>query len=33
VADTILKIIESPTPGLHYLVGKEKRVVFLKRKH
>lgn len=31
VADTILEIIESPSPRLHYVVGKEKRYVFLKR--
>jgi len=31
VADTILKIIESPSPRLHYVVGKEKAYVFLKR--
>jgi NAD(P)-dependent dehydrogenase (short-subunit alcohol dehydrogenase family) len=31
VADTIVKIIESPSPQLHYAVGKEKRYVFMKR--
>jgi NAD(P)-dependent dehydrogenase (short-subunit alcohol dehydrogenase family) len=31
VAETILKIIESPFPRLHYIVGKEKRYVLLKR--
>jgi len=31
VAGTILKIIESPSPRLHYAVGKEKRFVSLKR--
>ena len=31
VAETILKIIESPSPRLHYIVGKEKRYVLLKR--
>jgi short-subunit dehydrogenase len=31
VADAILKIIESPTPALHYAVGKEKRYLLLKR--
>ena len=31
VADTILRIIESPSPRLQYLVGKEKRYVTLKR--
>ena len=31
VADTIVRIIESPSPGLHYAVGKEKRYLLLKR--
>ena len=31
VAEAILKIIESPSPRLHYMVGKEKRYVLLKR--
>jgi NAD(P)-dependent dehydrogenase (short-subunit alcohol dehydrogenase family) len=31
VAETILKIIESTSPKLHYIVGKEKRYVLLKR--
>lgn len=31
VAQTILKIIQSPSPALHYPVGKGKRYVFLKR--
>jgi NAD(P)-dependent dehydrogenase (short-subunit alcohol dehydrogenase family) len=31
VADTIVKIIESPSPRLHYFVGKEKSYVFMKR--
>jgi NAD(P)-dependent dehydrogenase (short-subunit alcohol dehydrogenase family) len=31
VAETILKIIESPSPRFRYLVGKEKRYVLLKR--
>ena len=31
VAETIVKIIESPSPRLHYVVGKEKRYVLLKR--
>jgi len=30
-AETILKIIESPSPRLHYIMGKEKRYVLLKR--
>jgi short-subunit dehydrogenase len=31
VTETILKIIENPSPRLHYVVGKEKRYVFLKK--
>jgi len=31
VAETIVKIIESPSPQLHYVVGKEKPYVFMKR--
>jgi len=31
VAETILKIIENPSPRLHYPVGKEKRYLLLKR--
>ena len=31
VADTIVKIIESSTPRLHYPVGKEKSYLFMKR--
>jgi NAD(P)-dependent dehydrogenase (short-subunit alcohol dehydrogenase family) len=31
VAETIVKIIETPIPRLHYTVGKEKRYVLLKR--
>ena len=31
VAEAILKIIQSPSPRLHYFVGKEKRLVLLKR--
>jgi hypothetical protein len=31
VAETILKIIETPSPGSHYVVGREKRYVTLKR--
>ena len=31
VADLIVKIIETPSPALHYAVGKEKRYLFLKR--
>jgi len=31
VAETILKIIESPSPRLHYVVGREKRYLFFKR--
>jgi len=31
VADTIVKIIESPSPQLHYAVGKEKSYLLLKR--
>ena len=31
VAEAIVKIIESPSPGLHYPVGKEKRYLLLKR--
>ena len=31
VAETILKIIESPSPRLHYLVGRERSYVLLKR--
>jgi NAD(P)-dependent dehydrogenase (short-subunit alcohol dehydrogenase family) len=31
VAKTILRIVESPSPGLHYVVGREKRYVLLKR--
>jgi NAD(P)-dependent dehydrogenase (short-subunit alcohol dehydrogenase family) len=31
VAEIILKIIETPSPSLHYLVGREKRYVTLKR--
>ena len=31
VAETILKIVESPSPALHYAVGKEKRYLLLKR--
>jgi len=31
VAETILKIVESPSPALHYAVGREKRYLLLKR--
>jgi NAD(P)-dependent dehydrogenase (short-subunit alcohol dehydrogenase family) len=31
VADTIVKIIENPSPQLRYAVGKEKRYVFMRR--
>jgi short-subunit dehydrogenase len=31
VAETIVKIVENPSPGLHYAVGKEKRYLLLKR--
>ncbi|HXZ89644.1 MAG TPA: SDR family NAD(P)-dependent oxidoreductase [Candidatus Dormibacteraeota bacterium] len=31
VAETIVKIIESPSPALHYFVGKEKNALLLKR--
>jgi short-subunit dehydrogenase len=31
VAKTIVKIIESPSPALHYFVGKEKSALLLKR--
>ena len=31
VAETIVKIIESPSPALHYVVGKEKSYLLLKR--
>jgi len=31
VADVILKIIQNPSPALHYVVGKEKRYILLKR--
>jgi len=31
VADVILRIIQSPSPRLHYIVGREKRYVLLKR--
>jgi len=31
VAETILKIVHNPSPRIHYIVGKEKRYVFLKR--
>jgi hypothetical protein len=31
VANAIVKIVERPSPQLHYVVGKEKRYVFLKR--
>ena len=31
VAELILKIIQTPSPKLHYMIGKEKRYVLLKR--
>jgi len=31
VAETILRIVRSPSPRLHYIVGREKRFVLLKR--
>ena len=31
VAETIAKIVESPSPALHYAVGKEKRYLLVKR--
>jgi len=31
VAETILKIIENPSPRLHYVVGREKRYLLFKR--
>ncbi len=31
VAETIVKIIESPSPALHYAVGKEKSYLLAKR--
>jgi len=31
MAEAILKIIQSPSPRQHYIIGKEKRLVILKR--
>ena len=31
VAETILKIVQNPSPRLHYVIGNERRFVFLKR--